>query len=390
MMKSRTRGMMAEKGLDRREFLALGGIGLAGIWLAPILGGCDSHTTTPLGSAGESASFITPIDRFFEQNGGEGGIGGWRRPEFASETDWSLTVKSAAGERTVTWNDLVALAAEPDGEVTHLKTIECILQSEIRPTPTGFAGTAYWTGVPLTRVLDSVGLDYSESSPIKALIVEGADRFLNNITTERLRQDNLLPPLLATRMNGEPLPLKHGFPVRLIIQEGYGYKCVKWLTEIEASNFLVDTGTYQSQGFVNDGIIRTNSRGVSIFEDIVLPAGPTRIAGFATSGFAPISRVEISIDGAAPQEARIIPLDELTDGVNLPPTITQITEGRPYPFLGVWTFWDLTWEATSGAHTIAIRAYDAAGNAQPLTDGENEGDERDGLTGVTTYNVEVA
>ncbi len=376
----------SKSGIDRRDFLTLGGVGLAGIWLAPMLGGCDTHTIDSLGSAGSSASFITPVERFFEQNGGEGGIGGWSRPTFQSETDWSMTVKSAAGDRTFSWEDLMRLAGRPGAEVTHLKTIECVLQSDVRTTPTGYAGTAYWTGLPLTDLLDEAGLDYSATSSVRSLILQGADRFLNNITTERLRSEDLPVPLLAYRMNGETLPPEHGFPVRLIVQEGYGYKCVKWLTEIEASDLLVDVGTYQSQGYVNDGIIRTNSRATSVFDQIVISSGPTRITGFATSGFAPIARVEVSIDGADPQEARIIPLDELTDGLNLPPSIAQIEDGTSYPFVGVWTFWDLEWEAFSGDHTITIRAFDAAGNEQPLTDEEW----RDGLTAVATYNVEVA
>lgn len=375
----------SKRGIDRRDFLALGGVGLAGIWLAPILGGCDTHTVDALGSTGSSASFITPVERFFEQNGGEGGIGGWSRPSFQSETDWSMVVRSAEGDRTLTWGDLMRLAEQPGAEVTHLKTIECVLQSDVRTTATGYAGTAYWTGLPMTLLLDEAGLDYSDTSSVKSLILQGADRFLNNITTERLRREDLPTPLLAYRMNGESLPLKHGFPVRLIVQEGYGYKCVKWLNKIEASNLLVDVGTYQSQGYVNDGIIRTNSRATSIFNQIVISSGQTRITGFATSGFAPITRVEVSIDGADPQEARIIPLDELTKGLNLPPSIAQIADETPYPFLGVWTFWDLEWKATSGDHTITVRAFDAAGNEQPLKDEEW----RDGLTAVATYNVDV-
>ncbi len=369
--------------IGRRDFLALSGTAIAGVCLAPLLGGCDTHLVTPFGESGDVATFLTPVERFFVQNGGEGGIGGWSQPNFPTESAWSMTVKNGTDEKVVTWDDLTRIAAE-SGEVSQLKTIECVLQSDVRTTLTGYAGTAYWSGVPLLTVLESVGLDTSEEGNVKALILQGSDRFVNNITTERLHDPNLLAPILATRMNGESLPREHGFPVRLIIQEGYGYKCVKWLTKVETSSVLTDVGTYQSQGYVNDGIIRPNSRSTSLFDNIAVNAGPTMITGFATGGFAPIERVEISIDDGPAQEARIVPIEELTAGLNLPPNIEQIAAGG-YPFLGVWTFWDLEWEAPSGAHTIAIRAFDSEGNAQPLVDE----DQSDGLTGVTTYRVEV-
>lgn len=362
----------------------MGGVGVAGVVFLPLLSGCENHVITPL-RAPETTPFLTPISEFFEQNGGEGAITGWTHPTFNSEQDWSLVIKEGNTEKlTVTWDMLMAAAAEES--ITILKTLECVLQSRVRVSPTGFTGSAYWTGVPLQRFLDQAGIDYSAGSRVRRFILTGADTFNNNIKKERILESEAMgleQPLLVYQMNGRPLPPKHGFPVRLIIEEGYGYKNVKWITQVQSLNVDVEIGTYQDQGFVDDGIIRTNSRSTNFFDNVEIPAGATLISGFATSGFAPIEKVEIQIDGGPVQTAEIIPLEEIQDTETLPPTIKQLADQRSYPFRAVWTPWRYQWEAPRGLHTVAIRAYDAEGNMQPDTDD----DITDGQTAVTTYKV---
>lgn len=372
---------------NRRRILKLGGLGIAGVFLTPLLNGCESHTVTPLREP-QATPFLTPISEFFEQNGGEGAIPGWTRPTFASESEWSLTVKQGNSTiGTITWDDLMSAAATES--VTILKTIECVLQSRVRVTATGFTGNAYWTGVPLRTLLDQVGLNYAEGSGVQRILFSGADGFLNNIKPERILESEamgLIQPLLVYEMNGRPLPPKHGFPVRLIIQEGFGYKNVKWLTEIQSFNFDGDFGTYQDQGFVDDGIMRVNSRSTDLFDGREIQSGPTRISGFALSGYGPIDRVEISIDGEAPQNAELVPLEEIQNSTSLPPTISQIGNDLAYPFRAVWTPWRLDWEAPTGEHTIQIRAFDSEANVQPDVDN----DIADGQNGVAVYTVSVA
>lgn len=316
--------------IDRREFLKLGGAGIAGVLFIPLLSGCENHIITPL-RAPEATPFLTPISEFFEQNGGEGAISGWTHPTFNSEQDWSLLIKEGNTEKlTVTWDMLMEAAAQES--ITILKTLECVLQSRVRVTSTGFTGSAYWTGVPLKRFLDQAGIDYSPTSRVKRLILTGKDGFNNNIKPNRIlnaEADGLEQPLLVYQMNGRPLPPKHGFPVRLIVQEGYGYKNVKWITEVQSFNVDVEIGTYQTQGFVDDGIIRTNSRATNIFDNVEVPAGATLISGFALSGFAPIAKVELQIDGGPVQEAEIVPLEEIQNSETLPPTIKQLAAELP-------------------------------------------------------------
>ena len=371
-------------GIDRREFLRLSGVGVAGVFILPLMEGCESHAITPFVEP-KPEPFLTPVSQFFEQNGGEGAITGWTRPVFASPNDWSLVIKNRNTIiATVTYDELMTAADEPGVEVTLLKTIECVLQSEVRVSPTGFSGNAYWTGVPLQRFLG--GIDLSATTPVKRLVLTGADRFVNNIKPERIfdaESMGLVQPLLVYKINGEELPPEHGFPVRLIIQEAYGYKNVKWLTEVQAVNVDINFGTYQGQGFIDDGVMRVNSRATSLFDKIRVSAGPSMIFGFALSGFASIEKVEIGIDGGPVGLAEIVPFDEFT--ANLPPNIKQIVDSEAYPFLGVWTPWRFAWDAVRGDHTIAIRAFDTAGNMQP----DSDDNINDGQNGVTTYRVSV-
>ena len=372
--------------IDRREFLKLSGTGVAGVLFVPLLQGCERHIITPLREP-EPTPFLTPVSQFFEQNGGEGAIDGWQLPTFNSENDWSMQIKEGNDVlATITWDDL--MAASEQESITILKTMECVLQSRIRVTSTGFTGNAYWTGVPLKFFLDQAGLDYSTTSSVKRILLSGADGFLNNIKPERILESeamDLVQPFLAYEMNGRPLPAKHGFPVRLIIQEGFGYKNVKWITEVQSLNFDGEFGTYQDQGFVDDGIMRVNSRATDLFEGRELPAGPVMISGFALSGYAPIEKIEIQIDGETAQLAEIVSLEDIQNEEALPPTIQQIAQNTPYPYKGVWTPWRYQWEAPRGAHTVTIRAFDQEGNVQP----DQDDDITDGQNGIAVYNVNV-
>lgn len=370
--------------LDRRTFLKMGTAGIVGVAFAPLVGGCEEYLVSPIGESG--APFITPIDAFFVQNGGQGSIAQWTRPDL-TESTWQMSIEGfangdVASALTVTYNDLVAAAAAGN-EITMLKTIQCVLESPLRLTPTGFMGNAYWTGVPLKYFTDRAGI----SASVKRLLFYGADGFTNNLPIARVNDTaaGLLPPLLVYRMNGVPLTADHGHPVRLIVQEGFGFKNVKWVTKVVATRFDTEFGTYQDQGFVDDGVMRVNSRSTALREGVSLPSGTVDILGYAVSGYAPITRVEIGIDGGTFADAELVPLVELRNEAPLPDMIEQIRTGAAFPYPAVWARWRFRWQATRGRHTVAVRASDAAGNVQPDADGNVF----DGKTGVMTYTVNV-
>ena len=369
--------------LDRRTFLKIGGAGLFGVAIAPLIAGCES-VVEPDRTLEGFTPFITPTDRFYVQNGGQDTIAGWSMPDITRET-WLMQIKGeVATPATLTVGDLEAAAAAGQ-ERTILKTMRCVLDSHLRPGALGWTGNAFWTGVPLRYFLERAGLDRANT---KRINFRGADGFTNNITLERYGSADLgaMEPLLVYRMNGEPLTREHGGPVRLLLLETYGYKSIKWITEVNASIFNTPTGQYQREGFVDDGVIRVSSRSENVSENLTVRAGLVEITGFAVSGYGAVSRVEVSIDDNPFAAAEIEPLERLLHAVVLPPTIVQLADRNAYPYRGVWTKWRMRWNAPAGEHTVAIRAIDSAGNTQE----EDDLEIRDGQTGVVRYTVRVS
>ena len=185
----------------------------------------------------------------------------------------------------------------------------------------GAVSTAEWTGVPLVELLDRAG----PKSGAREILFRGADagvvegsagviRFERSLDLDRGRDGD---GLLAYAMNGDALPVQHGYPLRLIVPGWYAVASVKWLTEIE----LVPTpfvGHYQTEKYQyeweRDG--RVSREPVTLQQvralitepaaDQHVPCGNLVVRGVAWSGAAPIARVEISVDGGPWHEARLV------------------------------------------------------------------------------------
>ena len=352
---------------SRRAFLRRGAAALAGISLMP-LAGCEFNSVTPRRS-GSEVPFLTPVGPsmaeggFFVQNGGQAGIIGWSMPDLGGD-DWSLAIDGlVAAPQTLTLEDL--RSEEP---VTVLKTLRCIVDSNEYP---GLIGTALWRGVSLLRLLERAGLDTDRT---RRLRLHGADGFTNNIPLDLVTRPlggGGFEPLLVTHMNGQPLPRAHGYPARLLLFDQYGYKNVKWLTRIEATDDDAAFGTYQQVlGYTDDGTIRVSSKATNPVSNETLPAGTTLVQGFALSGASPVRRVEIAVDEGPFEEARLTPVDELIaeDAAILEAAQFDAAGRSGYPFAGVWTKWTFRWDATPGLHELQVRATDGAGNQQQPTD----------------------
>jgi hypothetical protein len=171
--------------------------------------------------------------------------------------------------------------------------------------------------------------------------------------------------LVAVAMNGEPLPVRHGFPARLVVPGLYGYvSATKWLKEIELTRLEDFDGYWVPRGWSKEAPVKTQSRIDVPPADSHFPASRLPIAGVAWAPVRGISKVEVRIDDGPWQEARI-------GGSSGPDT---------------WVQWVLAWDATKGAHTIAVRATDGLGQVQ--TEEEARPDP-DGATGYHTIEVEV-
>lgn len=353
---------VTDRSIDRRTFLQRIGGGLFAISLTPILG-CEFNSVEPI-TTGRPLSLLTPIEAFYTKNGAEISIADWRMPVISRES-WGLEVTGLV-DRPQTFR-FADLAARDDQEIDLLKTMRCVIDSnEVR----GLIGTAVWTGVPLRLFLDEAGIDLASA---KRLRLFGADRFTNNLPVDRIygvNEPDLVEPLLVTRINGRPLPARHGAPVRLIVHEGFGYRNVKWITKVEVSASDEPFGTYQDAGFVDDGVMRLASRTTDPLQNVRLPAGPVRISGFAVSGSAGIAAVEVSLDSGPWQSADLLSREQALASDRL---VADSLQGRspdayPFPWRGVWRTWEIDLDVPPGPHSVRVRAIDATGALQPETD----------------------
>ncbi|MGI9053706.1 MAG: molybdopterin-dependent oxidoreductase [Ilumatobacteraceae bacterium] len=160
--------------------------------------------------------------------------------------------------------------------------------------------------------------------------------------------------LVVVGMNGEPLPIEHGFPVRLVVPGLYGYvSATKWLTEIELTTFAAFDHYWLRRGWAQKAPIKLMSRIDTPKGLANVAAGVVPIAGVAWEQHVGISAVEVNVDDAGWQPAE---LGEVTSD-------------------DTWRQWKYSWEATPGRHSIAVRAIDNTGaiqtdeRAEPIPDG---------------------
>ena len=223
----------------------------------------------------------------------------------------------------------------------------------------GAVSTAEWTGVPLVEILDRAGV----RTGAREVLFRGADcgsvtgrqesiRFERSLQLGHARNEDVL---LAYAMNGEPLPVLHGSPVRLIVPRWYAVASVKWLTEIDVIDRAFD-GHYQGDKYwyewERDGrMVRepvTLQRVRALITDPQphkeIRPGELAIRGVAWSGAASIARVEVSVDGGGWQEARLV------------------GEGSG----SSWQWWELITRIDQpGAVVLRARATDFAARSQP-------------------------
>jgi DMSO/TMAO reductase YedYZ molybdopterin-dependent catalytic subunit len=149
--------------------------------------------------------------------------------------------------------------------------------------------------------------------------------------------------MLAVGMNGRPLPVAHGFPVRMIIPGQYGYvSACKWLTSIEATTFEAYDAYWVQQGWVQQGRIHLESRIDTPAQGSSFAAGRRPIAGVAWAQTRGIARVEVRVDDRPWADARLSP-DADRD---------------------VWRQWVLPYDFSRGSHRLTVRATAADGEVQ--------------------------
>ncbi|WP_204343114.1 molybdopterin-dependent oxidoreductase [Micromonospora terminaliae] len=220
-------------------------------------------------------------------------------------------------------------------------------------------GNARWLGVPIRELLDEVEPEEGADQ----VVGRSVDGWTCGTPTAVLRDGR--DALLAVGMNGEPLPVEHGFPVRMVVPGLYGYvSACKWVTELELTSFADFDAYWVPRGWSAQGPIKTESRIDTPRRRDRLTAGPVTVAGVAWAQHRGIRRVEVRVDDGPWHEA------------TLAPTVSVDT----------WVQWSWRWDATPGDHTLQVRATDAAGETQPA---QRRPVAPDGATGWHTVPVEV-
>jgi DMSO/TMAO reductase YedYZ molybdopterin-dependent catalytic subunit len=201
-----------------------------------------------------------------------------------------------------------------------------------------YVGNATWVGVSLNDLLDRVGI----KSGADAIKTTSADGWTCGTPIQAIR--NSKDSMLAVAMNGVPLPLTHGFPVRMIVPGLYGYvSATKWLTDIEVSNFKDFNAYWTTRGYSAEAPIKTSSRIDVPHSFAHLKQGKVPIAGVAWSQDRGIKRVQVrtSVDDQW-HDAKLAHVD----GVNS------------------WRQWMWEWDAKPGSYNLEVRATDETGYTQ--------------------------
>ncbi len=230
--------------------------------------------------------------------------------------------------RAYSFDDLAALPA-----TVQETTLMCISNG----LDAGLMSNARWKGVPLRTLLEAAG----PRPGVVEVQLHGADGY-----TDTFAFTKALDPtaLLVYEMNGEPLPERHGYPVRVIVPGLYGEKNVKWVTRIELVDYDAK-GFYERQGWGPDFVIPIRSRiDAPDFDRPLPPGAPVRLRGVAFGGDRGIARVEVSADdGRSWREARL-----------------------DYPGTRLsWALWSFEWRPPGpGEYRLAVRATDGTGALQ--------------------------
>lgn len=264
---------------------------------------------------------------------------------------WALEIRGRVDRPLrLTYDDLLARP-----QVERVVTIACVSNQ----VGGDLIGNAVWQGVLLADVLAEAGVQ-PDAEQVFGTSVDG---WTCGFPVEAALDGR--DALIAIGMNGEKLPLRHGFPARVIVPGLYGYvSATKWVQSLELTRWDEAEGYWVPRGWSRDAPIKTQSR-IDVprrGEDVV--AGPFVIAGVAWAQRRGVVGVEVQID-----DGEWRPADLATD----------VT-------VDAWRQWSLRWDATEGEHTIRVRATDGDGVTQTA---EVSRPDPDGATGHHTRTVRV-
>jgi DMSO/TMAO reductase YedYZ molybdopterin-dependent catalytic subunit len=329
---------------SRRAFLAAGAglaaagvaAGVAGRWLGERFSAVASRASVvlprarrPLAPAPSSIEVGTKgVTPFFTKNSDFYRIDTALQVPQVQVADWKLKVTGMVDTPIeLTFEQLLARDLDE-----YDITLTCV-SNEVGGQ---LMGTARWLGLRLDTLLKEAGV----SPDADQVVGRSVDGYTCGFPTKVLDGRNAM---VAVGMNGEPLPLEHGFPARLIVPGLYGYvSATKWLTEIELTRFDRFDQYWVPRGYAVQAPIKPSSRIDTPRGLERIKPGRTAVGGVAWAQPVGITGVEVQVDDGPWQPAR------LADALN------DVT----------WRQWTFPWDATSGQHTLTVRATDGTGAIQ--------------------------
>jgi DMSO/TMAO reductase YedYZ molybdopterin-dependent catalytic subunit len=253
-------------------------------------------------------------------------------------------------ELTLTFEDLIKRPLIED-----YITLTCVSNPVAGP----YISNAKWLGASLRSLLREAGVKAGADQ----LFCTSFDGFTSGtpVATAMDGRD----AMLAVAMNGQPLPVAHGFPVRTVVPGLYGYvSACKWITDIEVTTYRANAAYWAQRGWFDQAPIKTESRIDLPTGQNPLRAGHTTIAGVAWAQHKGIDAVEVRVDKGPWQHAKLAAV----------------------PGIDTWRQWMLDWDAPVGNHIIESRATDATGYTQTAV---QEPPEPNGASGYPIIQVQV-
>jgi DMSO/TMAO reductase YedYZ molybdopterin-dependent catalytic subunit len=267
-------------------------------------------------------------------------------------SSWTLSVDGMVDNPfSITYDELLAMEMHEE-----YVTIACV-SNEVGGD---LVGNALWKGARLRELLDRAGVQAGATQ----IVGHSFDDWTAGFPTAWL-DDPSREPLVAVAMNGDPLPAEHGFPARLIVPGLYGYvSATKWLARIGLTTLEAFNGYWVPLGWAKEAPILTQSR-IDVPQDgSAVNAGQVAVAGVAWAPDRGVSKVEVQVDDGPWAAAQIsAPISDAT-----------------------WVQWLYRWPATSGNHTLSVRATDGTGDVQTA---KVTRPAPDGARGHHTINVQV-
>jgi DMSO/TMAO reductase YedYZ molybdopterin-dependent catalytic subunit len=269
---------------------------------------------------------------------------------------WKLSVKGAVDNPVVfSFKDLLGMPTR-EADIT----LSCVSNT----VGGGLVSNGRWTGVLLSDVLAEAGVSREKiTAASRQLVGRSVDGFTTGFKTDIALDGR--NALVAFGLNGSELPVKHGYPVRLVIPGLYGYvSATKWLTEIELTNWNFDAYWIQ-RTWSKEGPVKTQSRIDTIKAGTNLSPGKNPIGGVAWAPHRGIEKVEVSTDGG-----------ETWNTARLARPLAEDT----------WRQYVYDWNAKPGDYTLQVRATDGNGDTQTAAEAPPH---PSGATGYHTIDVSV-